>query len=146
MFCTFGVFPHDFRRRVTLHGAVENSSFAVDAVLVVGLHHKPWRHWGKKKLLASIAGPQECFVTFPIPVSSVYQCPLTSNNQLPLPADSGSGVAGDARVVSIVLQRHLGDLQGAHELFGFDPDTRGRARHDELAVFVPGDANGHVPG
>lgn len=46
MFCTFGVFPHDFRRRVTLHRAVENSSFAIDTVLVVGLHHKPWRHCG----------------------------------------------------------------------------------------------------
>lgn len=72
--------------------------------------------------------------------------PLTSDNQLSLPADVGCGVAGDAGVVPVVLQCHLGDLQGAHELFGLYCDARGGAWHYELAVFVPGDAYGHVPG
>lgn len=46
---TFGVFPHDLWRRITFHRTVENSSFAVDAVLVVGLHHEARWHWGAKK-------------------------------------------------------------------------------------------------
>lgn len=41
---TFGVFPHDFWRWVTLHRAVENTSFAIDTILIVGLHHETWWH------------------------------------------------------------------------------------------------------
>ena len=70
---------------------------------------------------------------------------LTSDDKLSLPADGGGCVAGDAGVVPVVLQGHLGDLEGAHELFGFDGDAGRGAGDDELPVFVPGDADGHVP-
>lgn len=49
MIFTFGVFPHDFWRWVTLHGAVENSGFAVDTILIVGLHHETRWHWRNKQ-------------------------------------------------------------------------------------------------
>lgn len=45
-----------------------------------------------------------------------------------------------------MLERHLGDLQRTHEVFGLDGHTGGGAGHDGLAVLVPGDADGHVPG
>lgn len=67
---------------------------------------------------------------------------LTCDCELPLSADGGSVVAGDAGVVAVVLERHLGDLQGAHELLGVDGDAR--RGHDLLAVLAPRDAYGHV--
>lgn len=69
---------------------------------------------------------------------------LTCDRELPLRADGGSVVAGDAGVVAVVLERHLGDLQGAHELLGVDGDAR--RGHDLLAVLAPRDAYGHVAG
>lgn len=69
---------------------------------------------------------------------------LTSHRELPLRADGGSVVASYAGVVAVVLERHLGYLQGAHELLGVDGDARGR--HDLLAVLAPRDADGHVAG
>lgn len=41
---TFGVFPHDFRRRVPINGAVQHPGFTINAILVVGLDHKTRRH------------------------------------------------------------------------------------------------------
>lgn len=46
---TFGVFPHDLRRGVPIHRAVQHPGFAVDAILVVGLDHEARRHWGMGK-------------------------------------------------------------------------------------------------
>lgn len=69
---------------------------------------------------------------------------LTCDRELPLGADGGGVVAGDAGVVAVVLERHLGDLQGAHELLGVDGDAR--RGHDLLAVLAPRDAYGHVAG
>lgn len=43
-----------------------------------------------------------------------------------------------------MLERHLGYLEGAHELLGVDGDARGG--HDLLAVLAPRDAYGHVSG
>lgn len=76
-------------------------------------------------------------------------CPLTSSGltchrELPLRADSGGIVAGDAGVVAVVLERHLGYLERAHELLRVDGDARGG--HDLLAVLAPRDAYGHVSG
>lgn len=67
---------------------------------------------------------------------------LTRHCELPLRADGGGVVAGDAGVVAIVLERHLGYLEGAHELLRVDGDARGG--HDLLAVLSPSDAYGHV--
>lgn len=69
---------------------------------------------------------------------------LTGHCELPLRADSGCIVAGDAGVVAIVLERHLGYLEGAHELLRVDGDAR--RRHDLLAILAPRDAYGHVSG
>lgn len=71
-------------------------------------------------------------------------CLLTCDCQLPLCADGGGVVAGDAGVVAVVLERHLGYLQRAHELLGVDGDA-GRG-HNLLAVLAPRDAYGHVAG
>lgn len=49
---------------------------------------------------------------------------LTSHNQLPLSANGGSSIAGNAGVVAIVLQGDAGDLQGAHELLALNGDAR----------------------
>lgn len=69
---------------------------------------------------------------------------LTCDRELPLGADGGGVIAGDAGIVAVVLERHLGDLEGAHELFGVDGDAR--RGHDLLAVLAPRDAYGHVAG
>lgn len=69
---------------------------------------------------------------------------LTPHDELPLPADRGSVVAGDARVVAVVLEGDAGDLQGAHELLALDGDPG--AGEDDVAVLPPGDVDGHVPG
>lgn len=69
---------------------------------------------------------------------------LTCDRELPLGADGGGVVAGDAGVVAVVLERHLGDLEGAHELLGVDGDAR--RGHDLLAVLAPRNAYGHVAG
>lgn len=71
-------------------------------------------------------------------------CRVTCDCELPLCADSGSVVAGDAGVVAVVFKRHLGYLEGAHELLGVDRDARGG--HDLLSVLAPRDAYGHVSG
>lgn len=69
---------------------------------------------------------------------------LTPHDELPLPADGGGIVAGDAGVVAVVLEGDAGDLQGAHELLALDGDSR--AGEDDVAVLPPGDVDGHVPG
>lgn len=69
--------------------------------------------------------------------------PLTTHNELALPAHSGRCVAGYARIVAVVLEGDAGDLQGAHELLALDGHAR--ARDDHLPVFPPRDADGHVP-
>lgn len=69
---------------------------------------------------------------------------LTPHDELPLSADRGSIIAGDAGVVAIVLEGHAGDLQGAHELLALDGDAG--AREDDVAVLPPGNVDGHVPG
>lgn len=69
---------------------------------------------------------------------------LTPHDELPLPADSGSVIAGNAGVVPVVLEGDTGDLQGAHELLALDGDPR--AGEDDVAVLPPGDVDGHVPG
>lgn len=69
---------------------------------------------------------------------------LTCDRELPLGADGGGVIAGDAGIVAVVLERHLGDLEGAHELFGVDGDAR--RGHNLLAVLAPRDAYGHVAG
>lgn len=71
-------------------------------------------------------------------------CGVTCDCELPLCADSGSVIAGDAGVVAVVFKRHLGYLEGAHELLGVDGDARGG--HDLLSVLAPRDAYGHVSG
>lgn len=68
---------------------------------------------------------------------------LTPHNELPLAADGGGGVAGDAGVVAVVLEGDAGDLQGAHELLALDGDAR--AGEDDVPVLPPGDVDGHVP-
>lgn len=68
---------------------------------------------------------------------------LTPHDELPLPADRGSVIAGDAGVVAIVLEGHAGDLQGAHELLALDGDAG--AGEDDVPVLPPGDVDGHVP-
>lgn len=94
-----------------------------------------------KRAIKFQSGP----ATNQIPAGSLNATPdLTCDCQLPLCADGGSVVAGDARVVAVVLERHLGDLQGAHELLGVDGDAR--RGHDLLAVLTPRDAYGHVAG
>lgn len=69
---------------------------------------------------------------------------LTAHDELPLSADGGGVVAGDAGVVAIVLEGDAGDLQGAHELLALDGDSG--AREDDVPVLPPGDVDGHVPG
>uniref|UniRef100_A0A8C8B7X7 Uncharacterized protein n=1 Tax=Otus sunia TaxID=257818 RepID=A0A8C8B7X7_9STRI len=69
---------------------------------------------------------------------------LTPHDELPLPADRGGVVAGDAGVVAVVLEGDAGDLQGAHELLALNGDSR--AGEDYVAVLPPGDVDGHVPG
>lgn len=44
---TFGMLPHDLGWRVAIYRAVEHTSFAIDAILVVGLHHKSRGHCRK---------------------------------------------------------------------------------------------------
>lgn len=68
---------------------------------------------------------------------------LTPHDELPLAADGGGGVAGDAGVVAVVLEGDAGDLQGAHELLALDGDAR--AGEDDVPVLPPGDVDGHVP-
>lgn len=46
---TLGMLPHDFGWGVAIHRAVEHTSFAIDAVLVVGLHHEPRGHCRKRE-------------------------------------------------------------------------------------------------
>ena len=41
---TFRMFPHHFRRRVPIDGAIQHPGFTINAILVVGLNHKPRRH------------------------------------------------------------------------------------------------------
>lgn len=41
---TFGVLPHDLGGRVSIDGAVEDSRFPIDPVLIVGLHYPPRRY------------------------------------------------------------------------------------------------------
>lgn len=72
-----------------------------------------------------------------------YPVPLTTHNELALPAHGGRCIAGDACIVAIVLEGDAGDLQGAHELLALDGHAR--ARDDHLPVFPPRDADGHVP-
>lgn len=59
---TFGMLPHDLGWWVAIYRAVEHTSFAVDAILVVGLHHKSRGHCGKgggeKRGLASPGSPK----------------------------------------------------------------------------------------
>uniref|UniRef100_A0A663M0N3 Uncharacterized protein n=1 Tax=Athene cunicularia TaxID=194338 RepID=A0A663M0N3_ATHCN len=62
---------------------------------------------------------------------------LTPHDELPLPADRGGVVAGDAGVVAVVLEGDAGDLQGAHELLALNGDSR--AGEDYVAVLPPGD-------
>jgi hypothetical protein len=42
---TFGILPHYGRDGVSLCRAVEDHSFPIDAILVLGLHHKFGRDW-----------------------------------------------------------------------------------------------------
>lgn len=69
---------------------------------------------------------------------------LTPHDELPLPADRGGIVAGDAGVVAVVLEGDAGDLQGAHELLALDGDSR--AGEDDVPILPPGDVDWHVPG
>lgn len=48
---------------------------------------------------------------------------LTCNCELSLCADSSSVIAGNAGVVAIVFERHLGYLERAHELLSVDGDA-----------------------
>lgn len=41
---TFGMFPHHFGRRVPINRAIQHPGFTINAILVVGLNHKPRRH------------------------------------------------------------------------------------------------------
>lgn len=67
---------------------------------------------------------------------------LTCNCELPLCADSGSIIPGNAGIVAIVFKWHLGYLEGAHELFCVNSDAWGG--HDLLTVFAPRNVYGHV--
>uniref|UniRef100_A0A8D0EKC4 Uncharacterized protein n=1 Tax=Strix occidentalis caurina TaxID=311401 RepID=A0A8D0EKC4_STROC len=67
---------------------------------------------------------------------------LTPHDELPLPADRGGVVAGDAGVVAVVLEGDAGDLQGAHELLALNGDSR--AGEDYVAVLPPGDVDGRL--
>ncbi len=68
--------------------------------------------------------------------------PLTCNCELPFCADRGSIITGNAGVIAVVFERHLGYLEGAHELLCVDGDARGW--HNLLPVLAPSDAYGHV--
>ena len=45
---TFGMLPHDLGWGVAIHRAVEHTSLAIDAILVVGLHHESRGHCRKR--------------------------------------------------------------------------------------------------
>lgn len=58
---TFGMLPHNLGWGVAIHRAVEHTSFAIDAILVVGLHHKSRgycrkREGGRNRLCQSLIG------------------------------------------------------------------------------------------
>lgn len=78
---TFGMFPHDFWRWITLHRAIQNAGFSINAVLVVGLNHKTWRHWKpdrKRKVGETIAPPSVSFLCmFEATHASLSASPVT---------------------------------------------------------------------
>lgn len=49
--------------------------------------------------------------------------PLTTHDELALPAHGGRCIAGDASVVAVVLEGDARDLQGAHEFLALDGHT-----------------------
>lgn len=95
-------------------------------------------------LSSSLDAPPPPLVLPMIFSSSSSMAFLTSDDELSLRADGGGVVAGDAGVVAVMLERHLGDLQRAHELLGLYGDARVAAGHDVLAVLAPGEQDGHV--
>lgn len=46
---TLGMLPHDLGWGIAIHRAVEHTSLAIDAILVVGLHHESRGHCRKKE-------------------------------------------------------------------------------------------------
>lgn len=90
------------------------------------------RDWG----LSERTQPEPTYQEPVIPTGTLERCswppspsrgwpdPLTTHDELALPAHGGCCVAGNASVVAIVLEGDAGDLQGAHEFLALNGHTR----------------------